>query len=275
MLERVKWLLSRPKVLFEASRKLGWRATMQLVFARVGGNRESEYSLRIRGYPHPITIRGGSSTDAWAVYELLVKDEYAFFGDLESPSVIIDGGANIGIASLYFLNRYPAVRIVAVEPHPANFALCRKNLAPYSGRAKVLEGALWKTPGRVVLDDSRGEDWTVQVRSGKLDQPGSVEAFTLPALIAFGGGPVDLLKLDIEGSEKELFGPGADEWLPAVRNIVIELHGGECSDRFFGALAGYDYDLVNSPKQALPVVACLNLRARAGQTVPSAGSRPA
>ena len=74
-------------------------------------------------------------------------------------------------------------------------------------------------------------------------------------------------QLDIEGSEKELFGPSAQDWLPAVRNIVIELHGGDCSDRFFSALEGYDYDLVRSDKEALPVVACRNLRARADRVI--------
>jgi FkbM family methyltransferase len=270
MLDGVKRLISRPRVVLQASQKLGWRAALQLVFIRLAGRKEAEYRLRIRGYAHPITIRGGKSTDAWALYELLVKDEYAFFGDLESPFFIIDGGANIGIASLYFLNRYPAARVVAIEPHPANCEICRKNLAPYGERATLIQGAIWKDAGRLVLDVARGEEWTISVRSGGSGQPGSVKAFTLPALIAYGDGNVDLLKLDIEGSEKELFGPGAQEWLPAIRNIVIELHGGDCSDRFFRALEGYDYDLIRSPKEALPVVACRNLRARGDRVIPAA-----
>src|ERR1700683_3931674 len=129
VLDRVRWLISRPRVVLRASRKLGWWAALQLVFIRLAGRREAEYNLRLKGYAHPITIRGGESTDSWALYELLVRDEYAFFGDLEAPGFIIDGGANIGIASLYFLNRYPGARVVAVEPHPANFEICRKNLA--------------------------------------------------------------------------------------------------------------------------------------------------
>jgi FkbM family methyltransferase len=270
MLDRVKMLISRPRVVLQASRKLGWPAVLQLVFIRLAGRKEAEYRLRVRGYAHPITIRGGQSTDAWALYELLVKDEYAFFGDLESPVFIIDGGANIGIASLYFLNRYPTARVVAIEPHPPNCEICRKNLAPYGERAMVIQGALWKNPGRLVLDDARGEEWTMSVRSGGPGQTGSVEAFTLPDLIAYGDGKVDLLKLDIEGSEKELFGPGAQDWLPAIRNIVIELHGKDCSDGFFGALEGYEYDLIRNPKDALPVVACLNLRGRADRVIPGA-----
>jgi FkbM family methyltransferase len=269
MLDRVKWLLGRPRAVFRASRKLGWMAALHLVYIRTAGRKEGEYSLRIKGYPHPITIRGGQSSDAVALYEILVRDEYAFFGDLESPAFIIDGGANIGIASLYFLNRYPSAHVIAVEPHAGSLDLCRKNLARYRERVVMIHGAIWNVPGRVAVDLAPEEEWAFRVRSEGPGQPGSVQAFTLPALIAcgsaFGDGKVDLLKLDVEGSEKELFEPGAAEWLPSVRNLVIELHGQECVDRFFRTLEGYDYDLLRSPKDKSPVLACRNLRARAGR----------
>jgi FkbM family methyltransferase len=249
---------------------LGWRVALQLAFIRMRGRSDVQYSVRLPGYAYPVTIRGGRSTDAWAIYELLVSGEYDFLGDLGAPEFIIDGGANIGIASLYFLNRYPSARIVAIEPHPGNFEVCAKNLAPYDKRVRLIQGAIWKESGRLVLDETTHEEWTTRVQSGSADQSGSVEAFTLRSLIAYCNGKVDLLKLDVEGSEKELFGPGAEEWLPAIRNIVIELHGGDCSERFFSALTEYKYDLIQSPKDALPVVACRNLTARANQIVTSA-----
>ena len=116
------------------------------------GAREATHELRIPGYPHPITIRGGQSTDAWAVYELLVMQEYALVGDLDSPGFIIDAGANIGIASLYFLHQYPNARIVAIEPHPGNSELLRKNLAPYAERVTLLPKAPYgKAAGRLQL----------------------------------------------------------------------------------------------------------------------------
>jgi FkbM family methyltransferase len=235
------------------------RTTLQLARIRMGA-REATHELRIPGYPHPITIRGGQSTDAWAVYELLVMQEYALVGDLDSPAFIIDAGANIGIASLYFLHQYPNARIVAIEPHPANFELLRKNLTPYAQRVTLLQGAVWKTRGRLQLD-FRGEDWRTEVHAAEKGQEGSVEAFTLPEIAAYGDGRVDLLKMDIEGSETEVFGPEAQEWLPSVKNIAIELHGPQCSDRFFGALTGYQFDRRQHHKDN--VIICRNLRAPA------------
>lgn len=236
------------------------RATLQLVRIRLAAGKHTTYSVRIPKYPYAITIRGGQSTDAWALYELLVMQEYALVADLDSPAFIIDGGANIGIASLYFLNQYPAVHIVAVEPSPANFEILSKNLAPYAEQVTLIQGAIWKSSGRLRLEPGREGEWRTSVRCVDSGESGSVEAFTVPALMAYGNGIVDLLKLDIEGSESEVFGPEAQQWLPAVRNIAIELHSKQCADRFFGALAGYQYDLHKHHKDN--VIVCRNLRAR-------------
>lgn len=236
------------------------RATLQLVRIRLATGKHTTYSVQIPKYPYAITIRGGQSTDAWALYELLVMQEYALVADLDSPAFIIDGGANVGIASLYFLNHYPSARIVAVEPSPANFEILRKNLAPYAERVTLIQGAIWKSSGHLILEQGQ-EEWRTSVRCVDTGESGSVEAFTLPSLIALGDGKVDLLKLDIEGSESEVFGPEAPQWLPAVRNIAIELHSKECTDRFFGALAGYQFDLRKHHKDN--VVICRNLRAPA------------
>ncbi len=69
-------------------------------------------------------------------------------------------------------------------------------------------------------------------------------------------GRVDLLKIDIEGAEVELFRDGSTAWLAQVRNIVIELHGGECELAFFRALAPYRYELSRSGELTF----CRNIR---------------
>jgi len=212
---------------------------LQLVRIRLTGTSQNRYALRIPRYPHPIFIRGGQSSDAVALYEVLVTQEYALTAELETSPLIIDGGANIGVASLYFLNRYPRARVIAVEPDPANLELCRMNLAPYGNRVTLIHGAIWKSGGRLTLEMGR-QEWLSRVRD---DQSGSIEAFTIPSLMEHGDGKIDLLKLDIEGSEGEVFGPDAREWLPRVRNIAIELHGEENKARFLAALIGYRYDL--------------------------------
>lgn len=184
---------------------------------------------------------------------------------MDSPAFIIDGGANIGAASLYLLNRYPTARVVAVEPDPANLELCRLNLAPYGDRVVLIHGAIWKSEGRLTLETGR-QEWVSSVRD---DPSGSIEAFTMPSLIAKAGGRVDLLKLDIEGGESAIFGPNASEWLPSIRNIAIELHGEDHKARFFAALADYRFDLslhrnwadsANGSSRCCYIAICQNLR---------------
>jgi FkbM family methyltransferase len=211
-----------------------------LVRLRIFGTADGRYRLRIPRFPHPVYIRGGQSTDAVALYEVVVTKEYALTVELDSPAFIIDGGANVGMASLFFLNRYPAARVVAVEPDAANLELCRMNLDPYGDRVTLLQGAIWNSGGGSLSLETGEQSWSSRVLD---DQAGSIEALSIPSLIARGPGKVDLLKLDIEGSEGEVFAPEAQEWLPKVRNIAIELHGEERKARFFKALEGYRYDL--------------------------------
>ncbi len=50
---------------------------------------------------------------------------------------------------------------------------------------------------------------------------------------------VDLLKIDIESAEKELFSENVHLWLPRTRRLVIELHGPDCERIFFDAMNGH------------------------------------
>ena len=227
-----------PRVLVRAGRTLGLRATLQLILLRLFGSPKRQYKLRIRGHSHPVYLRGGRSTDAITLYEVMVTREYALEGNLDSPALIIDGGANVGMASVFFLNRYPSARVIAIEPDPANFELCRQNLSPYKNRAAVIEAAIWKQEGHLALQPNE-QEWLISVRD---DKPGSVRAVTMCSLMA-DAAKVDILKLDIEGAEGEVFGSGAFEWLSRVHNIAIALHGERNKAAFFDALKGFRYEL--------------------------------
>src|ERR1017187_5918421 len=128
-------LLSRFRTLARAVNGVGLSATLQLIRRRAGAafgeGSGTIYRIKVPGYPQQVSIRGGNSTDGFAFYQHLAMKDLDIF-DLGSPKLIIDAGANIGMASLYLLNRYRSVKIVAVEPDPDTFELCRTNLAPFS-----------------------------------------------------------------------------------------------------------------------------------------------
>jgi len=56
---------------------------------------------------------------------------------------------------------------------------------------------------------------------------------------------IDILKLDIEGAEKELFADNTELWLPKVNIVVIELHDWlqeGCSQAFYAAFNLDEWD---------------------------------
>ena len=193
--------------------------------------------------------------------QIFAWDEYACLRSIPSPRWILDLGANVGYSSAYFLSCFPDASVIAVEPDPENYSLCRRNLAPYGKRARVVLGAAWSCRARLALrrGSSRvGGEWASQV-SPAGDGEASVEAYDIPRLLEMTGGRrFDILKADIERSELELFGHNAEHWLDAVGNLCIELHGADCAKIFFGALRGYDYALRRSGE----LTVCLNLRRR-------------
>jgi hypothetical protein len=87
-----------------------------------------------------------------------------------------------------------------------------------------------------------------------------------------GATCIDLLKIDIERSEIEVFNSGASAWLDKVRNICIELHGPDCERAFLNALADFDYDVTASGELTI----CRNLRRRtaAAAAAGDAGANP-
>ncbi len=255
--------LSRIRAVYRSVQGVGLGATTQLIHRRIaaafGQDGRTLYTIKVPRYPHPVTIRGGNGSDGFAFYQILAMKDFDILSDLGSPKLIIDAGANIGMSSIYFLNRYPSVKVVAVEPDPETFEICKMNLAPYKDRVVLIKGAVWSSRGRVVLE--KGElEWNSHAKEATGGADGSVDSYDIPSLIAAaGGGTVDLLKVDIEGGELAVFGKNTDSWLPAIKNIAIEFHGDDCEKSFFGALKEYEYNEL--PYRTVTI--CQNLRPKA------------
>ena len=156
--------------------------------------------------------------------------------------VIIDAGANIGAASVWFSTEFPAARIFAVEPDPANAHLCRLNT---KGRnVEVIEAAIGARPGSVSLV-AADASWATQTVRG-----GDVPIVTMASLLERAPGADFLLaKIDIEGFESDLF---AEEtgWLDQVTALIIEPHDwmlpGQGSSHAFRAAVGPEFDMLLS-----------------------------
>ncbi|MCF3648738.1 FkbM family methyltransferase [Synoicihabitans lomoniglobus] len=158
---------------------------------------------------------GPSFLSAWdeifvnRIYEVAVREG-------EKP-VLVDAGANIGLAALFWKTRMGEFDYLGFEPDPAVAALCRRNLEAWGVRGRLEERALAETEGEqcFVADGADGGRLTdgegdgVTVKTERLSQ-------WLPER-------VDLLKVDVEGAEGGVLrdiGP----FLDRIRNLFVEWH---------------------------------------------------
>ena len=164
------------------------------------------------------------------------------------PKLILDCGGNIGCAAVYFANKYPGVKIYSIEPEKNNFKLLRFNTNFYTN-VYPLYSALWDKETTIcVKENNIYPDDTLGFMTFETtaDAPDTVKTTTISKLLAESGfDEIDLLKVDIEGAEKEVFGaPDVDEWLSKVKVLIIELHDRMkrgCSNAFFKAVSKYKW----------------------------------
>src|SRR5215470_7956690 len=168
----------------------------------------------------PLWMRVNSS-DLSIFEQIFLWDDYELPMRIH-PRFIIDGGANVGYASVYFANKYPDAQIVAVEPEASNFEMLKQNTSEYPGVFAV-QAAIWNTTAALEIENKGDASWSFRIREAG-ETPGEVKALTITEIIRlFKADSVDILKLDIEGAEKEVFSSNVG-WLDKVRVVIIELH---------------------------------------------------
>lgn len=173
------------------------------------------------GHQAPVVLRVDTS-DFCAYKDVLVCRDRAYDPELPGfePKVIVDAGAQIGMASILLARKYPSAKIIAVEPEPSNFAALVQNTAFYNNILPV-QAALWKADGEVRLGVSRAHPkGAFEVVESGIERVRAVSMETL--MRETGISSIDLLKVDIEGAEREVF--EAAPWINRVRVIAIELH---------------------------------------------------
>lgn len=198
-------------------------------------------ALESRHCATPLYARAGTS-DLGVFYQIFVEREYACLDDAHDVRFIIDCGANVGYSSAYLLNRFPAARLIAIEPDTENFRMLQMNLEPYRDRCTLIKAGVWsRSTGLVVSPVQQGsqDEWGITVRECRPGEAAMVDAVDLGSLLRESHEPrISILKIDIEGSEREVFASNVDGWIDRFDNLVIELHGDDCEATVRGALRG-------------------------------------
>jgi len=206
---------------------------MELNFTHNGHNHKFPVALlklNVPGLKFPVAVRPDTSDMGTFVQTYLERDYQLTIA--KPPKLIIDGGANVGYVSALFANQFPDARILSIEPMPENFAMLTENAKPYPN-IQPLNAAIWNKSGTIdlVTHDQNNKflgHWGVQVKENAPASAGAVRAMTIPEILESTGLPViDILKIDIEGAEVEVFDKNAHKWLSKTNMLIIELH-----DRF-------------------------------------------
>jgi len=183
--------------------------------------------------------------------EIFVRQYYYYRAKTDCP-LVFDCGANLGMATLYFKWLYPKAHIQAFEPDPSTFAVLNRNVDQNRlTNVTTHNCALWDenreieffvdkaTPGSPLMstESSRLRGTSIQVPGRKLSD--------------FIQGPIDFLKLDVEGAEHRiLYDLVRSDKIRYIRHMVIEYHHHMANQRsrlagFLGQLehAGFKYQI--------------------------------
>lgn len=226
------------KRVLRAINRFGLRAGLQVARFYLRP-RSGLVRVRLPGIGRELWGRAGTS-DVATFEEIFGEHHYWLpFADFE-PRSILDLGANVGYASVYFAAHWLAAEILAVEPAPASAELLRKNIAAWP-RIAHLRAAVWPHPTRVSIANPGDEPNAFRMSEAALAAADAIPAYTIAQLLERQGWRrVDLLKMDIEGAEREIFQNGSD-WLDRVDVLIIELHDRivpGCAQAFYRALHG-------------------------------------
>ncbi len=157
----------------------------------------------------------------WGIYKELIEQEcYLFTSRVEDPR-ILDVGANMGIATLFFKKLYPKARITSFEPDPAIFEVLAQNCSAFElQNVELRNEAAWTGAGELeFLQEGTEAGRLVPGGAGGVKKV-RVRTARLRDLL---NEPIELLKIDIEGAETEVL-LDCEDRLNCVQNLFVEHH---------------------------------------------------
>ncbi|HTN20021.1 MAG TPA: FkbM family methyltransferase [Pelobium sp.] len=179
-------------------------------------------------FPEAIQLRPSPSSDFSVFLQVFFNEQYlllvnfCLFNKLEIKN-ILDLGANVGFTSIYLRKAFKEANIYAVEPDENNFKELNKNTS-FLKKLFTINSAVW--PYKTFLTPSYEEesDWGKTFVYNENHSENRIRTVTIAELIKdYTLETVDILKIDIEGAEKQVF-EGDVSFLNKTKVIAIEIH---------------------------------------------------
>jgi FkbM family methyltransferase len=202
----------------------GWSSTVFILYNYLAIQLSSQdrHAFYFSKIGRQVFLRPGHS-DFSVFRQIFMNGEYDIPLPIK-PKIIIDAGANIGLASLLFNFNYPDAIIFALEPDPTNLKLLKHQTRAYK-QIKIFPYALWNSRTNLSLISEGYDAWGIRVSDNEVNNALSVKGIDLTTFMQENSiHEIDLLKIDVEGAEKEIFSVNFEYWLKRTRILVIELH---------------------------------------------------
>ena len=179
---------------------------------------------------------------AGALKGIFLDDEYALEHVLQlPPRRILDLGANIGMAASVLAAQFPGATLLLVEPDPRNLERLERAVRWNGLNASIVRSAVASAPGRLRLRVGDNPTCSALETSAMHALPDTVEVdvMTVEDLLRHAGwDAVDLVKIDIEGTEEELL-TESNAWLARTGALILEIHPACSPERIAGALGEF------------------------------------
>ena len=170
---------------------------------------KGSYEARLRTYKGDISI----FNEIFWQKSYFIPNEF-----LKDPAVIVDLGGHVGFTSIFFSAHYPNAKVYSVEASKQNFSVLEFNVQSFKNIVAINK-AVYTDDGFISFDES-GLSYNNKIGEGGEQ----MEAVSVNSLLSSHGiEKVDLMKIDIEGSEKDILQKNT-EWLEKTNAIIIELH---------------------------------------------------
>ena len=225
-------------------RFFGFKEGVAIFFKIVTAGKNTTINIRSKKFSNPVQIRV-SDSDLPIFYQVFGELQYDINFHLPyKPQYIIDAGSNVGYSCLYFASLFPAATIIGIEPQAQNYKQLQYNTAG-NKNIKVMQAGIWHQPCSISIKDEGEWSASFEVQENGSGQNSTLRGITIDEIAADNKfDTIDILKIDIEGAEFNLFSHNPHTWLPKTRCLIIELHDNlrsGTSQVFFREMARYNW----------------------------------